>query len=236
MYLDYIRKATAVFAWFKEDEPAKVVGSGVVVNEGRHVVTAKHVLTEMEEKSRTYGPEGWTPTVMSPRDFIPPTTRDSDDSATIQLRHFGFRLEKLTYSRADTADIAAVDIPDDTLGNACAEIDFGCKPAEGDRVLTCGWPMGEVMHDQMVSSFIFGRVSNIAPHASAPIEAVSGYTLQMPACPGNSGGAVYHERTGYLIGVISSGQSRKLPTSDNLYVTGFIRVVPIGTLYDVLST
>jgi S1-C subfamily serine protease len=100
------------------------------------------------------------------------------------------------------------------------------------EVATCGYPLGEVLHDQMgtvTSSFTRGMVSSIIPAAGISREHVKGFQLDLTATNGNSGGPVFSLETGNVIGVLQGGAVH--PQTGHA-VQGLTRAESIYPLYD----
>lgn len=75
--------------------------------------------------------------------------------------------------------------------------------------------------EPIVSSFLWGRISMISPLPYLPPENHKYYWTQMPVNPGNSGGGVFSQRTGQIVGVVSSMlEARGAPT-------GLSQVIPM---------
>ena len=91
-----------------------------------------------------------------------------------------------------------------------------CEPvSEGDEIATCGFPLGNMLHDSLgtvTSSFTQGLVSSIIPAPGAPKEYLKGFQLDLTAAPGNSGGPVFSMEYGKVFGVLSVGLGESLKT------------------------
>jgi S1-C subfamily serine protease len=72
----------------------------------------------------------------------------------------------------------------------------------------CGFPLGEVLHEQLgtvTSSFTKGMISSIIPAPGVAREHVKGFQLDATATNGNSGGPVFSLATGKVFGVLQGG-------------------------------
>lgn len=78
---------------------------------------------------------------------------------------------------------------------------------EGDEAGTCGFPLGERLHDELgtfTSSFTKGIVSSIIPGAGVPRRLIRGFQLDLGAMGGNSGGPVFLWDSGRVFGTLES--------------------------------
>jgi len=76
------------------------------------------------------------------------------------------------------------------------------------EVATCGFPLGEALHDQIgtvTSSFTKGMISSILPAPGVACEHVRGFQLDLTATNGNSGGPVFSLATGRVFGILQGG-------------------------------
>ena len=99
------------------------------------------------------------------------------------------------------------------------------------EVATCGFPLGETLHDQMgtvTSSFTKGMISSITPAPGIACEHVRGFQLDLTATNGNSGGPVFSLATGGVFGVLQRG----VVHPDGHIVQGLTKAEPIYPLFD----
>jgi hypothetical protein len=102
---------------------------------------------------------------------------------------------------------------------------------------TCGFPLGEGLHDQLgtvTSSFTKGMVSSIIPAQGVSIEHLKGFQLDLTATNGNSGGPVFSLNTGRVFGVLQGGAVH--PETGHV-VQGLAKAEPIYPLFacDILD-
>jgi S1-C subfamily serine protease len=100
---------------------------------------------------------------------------------------------------------------------------------EGMELATCGFPMGNALHDQLgttSSSFTRGILSSIAPAPGAAKDLVTGYQLDITAT--NSGGPVFNWASGKVLGVLQAGPVQP----DKAPLPGLARAEPV---YRILS-
>ncbi|MBZ5667371.1 MAG: serine protease [Acidobacteriia bacterium] len=99
------------------------------------------------------------------------------------------------------------------------------------EVATCGYPLGESLHDQLgtvTSSFTKGIISSIIPAQGVDCEHLRGFQLDLTATNGNSGGPVFSLATGRVFGVLQKGVVH--PNSQ--IVQGLTKAEPIYPLLD----
>jgi S1-C subfamily serine protease len=73
---------------------------------------------------------------------------------------------------------------------------------------TCGYPLGNVLQEQIgtvTSSFTKGIISSIIPAPDVAREHLRGFQLDLTATNGNSGGPVFSMATGRVFGVLQGG-------------------------------
>ncbi len=88
------------------------------------------------------------------------------------------------------------------------EIEDYANLYEGMDIGTCGFPLGNEMHNQVgtkTSSFTRGILSSIAPAPGAPPDLVDGFQLDLTATFGNSGGPIFAWDSGRVIGFVQGG-------------------------------
>jgi len=100
------------------------------------------------------------------------------------------------------------------------------------EVATCGFPLGEALHDQIgtvTSSFTKGMISSIIPAPGVAREHVRGFQLDLTATNGNSGGPVFSLATGRVFGVLQGGV---VHPGNKQIVPGLTKATPIYPLFD----
>jgi S1-C subfamily serine protease len=100
------------------------------------------------------------------------------------------------------------------------------------EVATCGYPLGEALHDQIgtvTSSFTKGMISSIIPAQGIAREHVRGFQLDLTATNGNSGGPVFSLATGRVFGVLQSGA---IHPQTGQVVQGIAKAEPVYPLFD----
>jgi S1-C subfamily serine protease len=112
-----------------------------------------------------------------------------------------------------------------------AVADYG-EVHEMMEIATCGYPLGESLHDQIgtvTSSFTRGTVSSIIPAPGIDRKHLKGFQLDVTATNGNSGGPVFIPSTGRVTFVLQGGV---VHPSDGTPVQGLTRAEPIYPLFD----
>ncbi|MGA9156512.1 MAG: serine protease [Candidatus Sulfotelmatobacter sp.] len=99
------------------------------------------------------------------------------------------------------------------------------------EIATCGFPLGEVLDDQLgtiTSSFTKGMISSIIPAQGVGLEHLGGFQLDLTATNGNSGGPVFALNTGKVFGVLQGGAIH--PKTGHT-VQGLTKAEPIYPLF-----
>jgi S1-C subfamily serine protease len=100
------------------------------------------------------------------------------------------------------------------------------------EVATCGFPLGEALHDQIgtvTSSFTKGMISSIIPAQGIALRHLRGFQLDLTATNGNSGGPVFSLATGRVFGVLQGGV---IHPENGQIVQGLTKAEPIYPLFD----
>lgn len=150
-----------------------------------------------------------------------------------RLFAFPCRVDQIAASKKQ--DIGAIRVLPHTAmpnGYPAVDIEDYAEVHEGLEVGTCGFPLGNVLKDQIgaaTSSFTFGRISTISPYEGVDESDLQTFQLDMTATHGNSGGPVFHQNSQKVIGVLQGGimhpQTGLLP--------GLVRCEPVyGLLAD----
>jgi len=100
------------------------------------------------------------------------------------------------------------------------------------EIATCGFPLGESLHDQIgtvTSSFARGIISSVIPAPGIAREHLRGFQLDLTATNGNSGGPVFSLATGRVFGVLQGGVNH--PETKDV-VQGITKAEPIYPLFN----
>lgn len=198
-------------------QPFTILGSGFCVHQRGVIVTCAHVVEAFMERS-----------IKEYLDSIPEEEKTKDLQNIPDVRgfipHVLFYLPKVDHhqllvipSRVDIGvtktdmDLGLLRLHPHTFfpqGYPTVPIEEFDEIHEGMEVATCGFPMGNMLFDQLgtvTSSFARGIVSSIIPTAGAAREHIKGFQLDLRATHGNSGGPVFSWDTGQVLGVLQGG-------------------------------
>lgn len=166
-----------------------VIGTGFNIDESGIVVTCRHVL-EPFLKDRLAPPTLWAVFV----------------SVDVQEEAVRFLLSPISYAFSYShQDLAVVRLrnPDHRL--PFLSLGSTENVTEGSRVVVCGYPLGWALQElgkSVSSTFQVGIVSSVIPHPAFPRRKLQFYRLDIPLNPGNSGGPVFLESDGTVVGTV----------------------------------
>jgi trypsin-like peptidase len=234
-FYDSLKKATvAIVARFPNKLPARpftILGSGFCVHPTGVVITCAHVFNAfLSQKSRQ---TIMIPGQLYPQEMTVPYAMFKGDVAGGQIEMHPVQV--ITAVPMKTFDLAAMKLsshPAFPQGYPTLPIADYSEIHEMLEVGTCGFPLGEYLHDQfgtVTSSFTKGMISSIIPASGVTRENVRGFQLDLTATNGNSGGPVFSLATGAVFGVLQSGVVH--PQSGQI-VQGLTRAEPVYPLYD----
>ncbi len=210
--IDRVKAATAAICLRMTDGTLLPIGSGINVDPSGLVLTCRHVIAAAQLD------EGQL--MADPPDF--PKSEVGWQSQTIELADLvvvfsievgGHRVDMLS-CRSDLihgshqSDHAVIRLrPDEALPHVSLGDSDDVK--EGDRVLTCGFPYGKRLQpSQPVGSLLqHGIISAIRPHRVA--EHRESFVLDMTVHPGNSGGGLFDQESGSVVGIVDSVLQKK---------------------------
>lgn len=201
-----------------------VMGAGAIIDTGGIIVTARHVLDEVEK------------TADELKQCVPDAARQlvvmgqtKFDDPMLDFKAHAVTPDKI--GRSEKMDLAILRIKDAPIPLTALPIDFDSDPREGDDIATCGFPYGFEFHfgKSLTSIFLAGIISAVVPHPALPTDKRHHYLLQLPIHPGNSGGPVFDPITGAMIGIISS----RIEKDD--IPTGLSIAMPIHPMQEALS-
>ena len=185
-----------------------VIGSGVVVKDEGLVVTAAHVLLDLESLVLKANRRNRSASIVA---FVIGSAQTSfgvnEAGSQSQSLEFGYTLAGLlSYRLHPTADVGVARIRKDVTQLTSMVVNHKLAPCEPDEVATCGWPYGLELHagQTILSSFLLGTVSAVVPHPAMGAQHRMHYLCQLPVNPGNSGGPVFDPDTGEVFGIVSS--------------------------------
>ena len=241
---DAVKKATVAVVKSipgKSPLPYSIVGSGFCVDPEGIIVTCAHVFNEFftpetrerEKQARqAAGGATFTGDCVLPYVLFYLGVQEKEHrvaSILVGVRHavkdekYGFDLALLRLPRPDK-QIFPEGYPTFSIADY-AELH------EMMEVATCGYPLGDFLHDQIgtvTSSFTKGMISSIIPAQGVAREHVRGFQLDLTATNGNSGGPVL-SMTGRAFGVLQLGVIH--PQTGHI-VGGLTKAEPVYPVYD----
>lgn len=249
--LEKIKRATVAVALIPDAPPKDrkvtpftILGSGFCIDASGILVTCEHVVSAFTKQN-----------IRQAIADVPPGDRPQ---AVWPLKGLEVQRPHVLFYAADRSgeNLLVIPVPV-TLAVAKLEYDLGLmrigshaafpsgypflEPEEfneiheGMEVATCGFPMGNELHEQLgtkTSSFTKGILSSIAPAAGGAPELITGFQLDLTATFGNSGGPVFSWATGKVIGVLQGAPTERsgavLPGI--AHAESFHRILRDGTL------
>jgi S1-C subfamily serine protease len=241
---DAVKKATVAVVKSipgKTPFPYSIVGSGFCIDPEGIIVTCEHVFRqfftpetrEREQQARQAAQgETFTGDCVIPYVLFYLGVREKEHrvaSTLVPVRHavkdekHGFDLALLRLPRPDK-QVFPEGYPKFSIADY-AELH------EMMEIATCGFPLGEALHDQIgtvTSSFTKGMISSIIPAQGVAREHVRGFQLDLTTTNGNSGGPVFSLATGEVFGVLQRGVAHP----GGYVVQGLKKAEPVYPLFD----
>ena len=238
------RLATVGFGVVAADDSGrfpKIIGSGVAVARQGVVLTARHVVLDLEAvvlKERLLKRSAVSVVVVS----APPRHSQASDEGgepeeELTISHTAVRIVRTVVSVHH--DIAVVGLQGDCLPQRKMKLNPNAAPREGDPVATCGWPYGAELYPDgpRFSSFLQGSVSAVVPHPELNARARIHYLMQLPVNPGNSGGGVFDPDTGDVYGVVSGRlEVGGIPTGLSIVIPAYHAEPLVDQVVEELAT
>ena len=231
-----VKKATvAIIATYQNvlpQRPFTIIGSGFCIAPDGIVVTCRHVFEALIRPSRENVASGGPFRMMAPSAMFLGGVEGKEivmHSAGIHnavtINGFDLCAAKLSKHEAFPDGYPVLPVAD-----------YG-EMHEMLEIATCGYPLGEVLQDQLgtvTSSFTKGVISSIIPAQGVSLQHLRGFQLDLTATNGNSGGPVFCLNTGKVFGVLQGGVIH--PATGHA-VQGLTRAEPIYPLFadDVLE-
>lgn len=197
--------------------PFNIVGSGFCIDPIGIVVTCEHVLSAFMTKplkeqiasfEKVNSEKGIIEGRLTPRS-IPHVIFYKAEIERQQL--IVFPTPGTIFVAKTDFDLALVRVVPHAgfpTGFPFLEIEDYQNVCDGDEIATCGFPLGNYLHEQLgtaTSSFTKGIISSIIPVPNVPQKYLKGFQLNLTAGPGNSGGPVFSLTTGKVFGVLQGG-------------------------------
>lgn len=219
--------------------PFTIVGTGFCVHSRGIVVTCEHVLSAFMEKPlhqqiaeipKEDKDEEAQP-LWDMRTLVPHALffdiKPSDGQLLVAAARLDIAMAKTNYDLAMFRVHPHAGLPN---GFPSLEIENYDHVEEGMEIATCGFPLGNLLGEQIgtvTSSFTRGIVSSIIPAPSVPQQYLKGFQLNLTATHGNSGGPVFSLATGKVFGVLQRGVKR----IDGQFMQGITKAEPIYPLF-----
>jgi S1-C subfamily serine protease len=216
-----VKRATVAVAAMNREgatHPFTIIGSGFCVDPRGLIVTCRHVLEAMMEKTAAQQISEVSeeesrkniqklPPVQAITPFAVFYAGQSKDPE--QLLFFPCQVDNATAKTDfDLAMLRVLPHKAFASGYPFLEIEESGSLAEGDLIGTCGFPLGNYLYDQLgtvTSSFTTGIISSVIPAAGVTRELLRGFQLDLTATHGNSGGPVFSISSGRVFGVLQLG-------------------------------
>ena len=235
-----VKKATvaiAVVDFNNKTKPFEIIGSGFCVDSAGVVVTCRHIIeafmsesiaVQIEEANKDPNNINREKKVCKPGHVIRAyaifydTERSSTKIVMIPT------VVDMVMARTDK-DVALLRILKHKYfknGYPFLEIEDYESIKEGQKIATCGFPLGTYLKEQlgtMTSSFTDGIISSIIPSSGIDISLLEGFQLGITATHGNSGGPVFSLISGKVFGVLARGVQH--PAGG--MIPGFVKAEPV---------
>lgn len=238
------RLATVGFGVVSSDQPdrfPRIIGSGVAVDRGGVILTARHVVLDLEAivmKEGRMGRRAAAAVIVSaaPKRTMLPVEEGQQPEERMTIGHTTARIVTTAVSKHH--DIAVVGIQGNYLPRRQMKVNGDAAPQEGDPIATCGWPYGSELYPEgpRFSSFLMGNISAVVPHPELNARARMHYLAQLPVNPGNSGGGVFDPDTGDVFGVVSGRlEVGGIPTGLSIVVPAYHMEPQVGRMVKELK-
>jgi S1-C subfamily serine protease len=224
-FLDRVKSATVAVAVLHEDirpipegaQPFTILGSGFCLHSMGVIATCTHVIEAFMEKSIKENIDSIPEEDKSENIQRIPDTRSLVPHALFYSTRPVQQTVHVVVSRVDVSiaktnmDIGLLRLHPHAAypqGYPIIDLEDIEEIHEGMEIATCGFPMGNMLFNQLgtvTSSFSRGIISSIIPAAGVDREHLKGYQLDLRATHGNSGGPVFSWASGRVIGILQGG-------------------------------
>ena len=198
----------------------ELLGTGFVVADGRHVLTAIHVVDsqslDRRAKLSVFVGEGESAQV---RDATVVARDGAHDMALLRISGAALPVVSLDQgpARPDGADIAFTGFPVGAV--------YGLYPATHRGMIAASAPIARPQASP-------GELT--ADMIRAPSQNIIAYQLDATSFPGNSGGPVYDPATGVVIGIVNSTFVQQSKESSLDRPSGVTFAIPIAPAIELL--
>ncbi|MDO8478309.1 MAG: serine protease [Candidatus Rokubacteria bacterium] len=115
----------------------------------------------------------------------------------------------------DTDDVAIIRLQNSPMPLPFAPLGTGSRVSEGTAIGVCGYPLGLALEPKArsaASTFQVGIVGAIMPYPGAPpLAGTTFYRLDIPLNFGNSGGPMFLQEDGAVVGVVAGRPTTMAP-------------------------
>jgi S1-C subfamily serine protease len=227
---DAVKKATvAIVATYPGSFPQRpftIFGSGFCIHPEGVIVTCEHVFKAFFYPKQSTGSSGGPFKMMAPHAVFYGGVQGKE----IHMHPVGI-YNAVMVNGFDLGALKVHRHPAFPQGYPTLPIADYSELHEMLEVATCGFPLGEVLQDQLgtvTSSFTKGMISSIIPAQGVAREHLRGFQLDLTATNGNSGGPVFSLVTGRVFGVLQRGVVH--PQSGHI-VQGLTKAEPVYPLF-----
>jgi S1-C subfamily serine protease len=252
---DRVKKATVALAVLHEESPPQppgqqpftIVGSGFCVDPRGVVVTCAHVIEAFMEKNIKEQLASIPEHEQRKSAQVIPDVRTLVPHALFYVPQPESLKIVVACARIDTC-VAKTDMDLGVVrlqphggfpsGYPVLDIEEFDSVHEGLEVGTCGFPLGNVLFEQLgtvTSSFSRGIVSSIIPAAGIGRKHVTGFQLDIRATHGNSGGPVISWSNARVFGVLQGGVSDDYGAFLFSHAESLYRLLDDGLVEDILN-
>jgi S1-C subfamily serine protease len=232
-----VKKATVAIVASLPDRfpqrPFTIYGSGFCIHPEGVIVTCAHVFNAfVDEASHQRVKESGDRQVVPVNSIVPHAVFFGGVHGTEIHMHPVPIANAVTVKDFDLAALKLHKHPVFAQGYPTLQVADYSELHEMMEVATCGFPLGEILHDQIgtvTSSFTKGMISSIIPAAGVPREHLRGFQLDLTATNGNSGGPVFSPATGQVLGILQGGVVHH---QTGHVVQGLTKAEPIYRLFD----
>lgn len=231
-----VKRATvAIVATYQNvlpKRPFTIIGSGFCIDAEGIVITCGHVFNALVYPGQGNAASGDPFRMMAPSAMF----FGGVEGKEVLMHSVGIH-NAVTINGFDLCAAKMSKHPAYSEGYPALQIADYSELHEMMEVATCGFPLGEVLQDQLgtvTSSFTKGMISSIIPAQGVSLQHLRGFQLDLTATNGNSGGPVFSLHTGKVFGVLQGGAVH--PATGHA-VQGLTKAEPIYPLFadDVLD-
>ena len=190
-----------------------VIGTGFNVDPSGIVVTCKHVVEGflLGHKNFPKSPippgEKYGHMIMKTLETFAIFTKVTGDEIEVE------GISPFFIGGPHARDVAIMKLPPCDKPYPYVDLADSDEVQEGDAVATCGFPLGLAIEHGAISgtsSFQAGIISAVLPHQEVPQHLRVALQLDMTVNPGNSGGPLFLQSSGAVVGILSAALTNAL--------------------------